>query len=317
MSNNTRCTKGIILAAGRGSRLYPMTCMTNKQLLPIFDKPTIYYPLTTLMLAGINDILIICNPSDKPALENFLKTGSQWNIKISIAVQDEPRGLADAFLIGEDFINNQPVALILGDNLFHGQGFSGMLQRAARETDNGCQLFAYTVSDPKRYGVVELDNNNNAINIEEKPEQPRSNLAVTGLYFYDHNVVRCAKQLKPSKRGELEITDLNNIYLKNKKVKVHILGRGFVWFDVGTPQSMAIASEYVRVLEERQSISIASPEEVAWRMQYITAKELQVLINDMPQNCTYTEYLNTLLENTNENSKINNDEYPRRRKTDL
>lgn len=289
-----RCRKGIILAGGSGTRLYPMTAVTNKQLLPIYDKPTIYYPLTTLMLAGINDILIICNPGDQKALELCLQDGSQWNISIQYAIQEAPNGLAEAFLIGESFIHNQPVALILGDNFYYGHGFSGLLEKTAQDV-NGCHLLAYVVRDPRRYGVVVLDEHGQAKSIIEKPTEPLSRYAVTGLYFYDQQVVDYAKQLKPSARGELEITDLNNLYLQNNQVSVNVLGRGFVWFDVGTPESLAKASQYVQVVQERQAIGIACPEEVAWRMKYISDQAFYELCKQLPDN-NYRQYLMSLLE---------------------
>ncbi len=268
--------KGIILAGGAGSRLYPASLPISKILLPVYDKPMAYYPITTLMLAGIRDILIISNPNDLGNFQRVLGDGSNLGVKFSYAVQTETRGIADSFLIAENFIQNSPVALILGDNIFHGFGFSSMLKAVGKKTE-GATVFGYQVNDPQRFGVVEFDNNNKAVSIEEKPMNPKSNYAVTGLYFYDSNVVQYAKTLKPSARGELEITDLNNIYLKNGALDVEILGRGFAWLDTGTFESLLQASNFVQSMEINTGMKIACIEEVAYRMGYISVRELEEL----------------------------------------
>ncbi len=289
--------KGIILAGGAGSRLYPASLPISKILLPVYDKPMIYYPITTLLLAGIRDILIITNALDIQNFEKVLGTGEQIGVKFSYRVQDVPRGIADSFLIAEDFINNEPCALILGDNIFHGFGFSSMLKRVGQKTQ-GATVFGYAVNDPHRFGVVEFDDNNRAISIEEKPQNPRSNYAVTGLYFYDKNVVEYAKTLKPSQRGELEITDLNNIYLKNRQLDVEILGRGFAWLDTGTFESLLQAGNFIKSMEVNTGMKIACIEEVAWRMGYITTKELSNLAKKY--NNGYGEYIEKIIKtNTN------------------
>ena len=289
--------KGIILAGGAGSRLYPASLPISKILLPVYDKPMIYYPITTLLLAGIKDILIITNPLDNQNFEKVLGTGEQIGVKFSYMVQEVPRGIADSFLIAEKFINNEPCALILGDNIFHGFGFSSMLKRVGQKT-TGATVFGYAVNDPHRFGVVEFDENNRAISIEEKPQNPRSNYAVTGLYFYDKNVVEYAKTLKPSQRGELEITDLNNIYLKNKQLDVEILGRGFAWLDTGTFESLLQAGNFIKSMEVNTGMKIACIEEVAWRMGYINTQDLSNLAKKY--NNGYGEYIEKIIKtNTN------------------
>jgi len=285
--------KGIILAGGTGSRLYPLTAAANKQLLPIYDKPVIYYPLTTLMLAGIKEILVISTPRDLPAIKNHFGNGQQWGMRFNYYAQEKPGGLPEAFILGEEFIDNKPVAMILGDNFFHGHGLTDVVYEAAQNFE-GAHIFTYSVEDPSRYGVVVLDKNETIIEIEEKPLYPKSSLAITGLYYFDGTVSQRAKKLEPSARGELEITDLIKSYLNENNIKVSQLGRGYVWLDVGTPQSLLDASHYVEVIQSRQGVSIASPEEVAWRMKFITMEQLQKIAGYLPPS-QYQTYLSGLV----------------------
>ncbi len=286
--------KGIILAGGAGTRLYPVTLVVSKQLLPVYDKPMIYYPLTTLMLAGVRDILVITTPAERARFEALLGDGSQWGVAIAYAEQPRPEGLAQAFIIGRAFVGDGPVGLVLGDNIFYGHGLSEMLQEAARPHD-GATVFAYQVRNPQAYGVVEFDERGTAISIEEKPLQPRSQWAVTGLYFYDNTVLDLARDLKPSARGELEITDLNNLYLQRGRLKVARMGRGYAWFDTGTHQDLLEAGEYVRTVEMRQGLKIACVEEVAYHMGYIDRDRLLAEARRFGKN-EYGRYLANLPE---------------------
>jgi len=287
--------KGIILAGGSGTRLYPLTNYISKQLLPIYDKPMIYYPLTTLMLAGIREILIISTPNDLPAFQQLLGDGTKWGLQFSYAEQPKPEGLAQAFIIGEEFIGKDRVCLILGDNIFYGHGLGEILQKARDDTSHAT-IFAYYVNDPERFGVVEFDKSGNPVALIEKPIKTSSNYAVSGLYFYDNQVVNIAKNLKPSPRGELEITDVNKIYLEQGKINVVKLHRGFAWLDTGTPKALLDASSYFAVLEERQGLKIACPEEVAWRLGYITEAQFSQLAKELRRN-SYGQYLQKLVEN--------------------
>lgn len=286
--------KGIILAGGTGSRLHPLTLSVSKQLMPVYDKPMIYYPLSVLMLAGITEILIITTPYEQQAFKNLLGDGTKWGLEISYAVQPSPDGLAQAFIIGEEFIGDSPVSLVLGDNIFFGHGMDVLLKNATSK-NQGATVFGYYVKDPERYGVVSFDDQGRAVDLEEKPENPKSNYAVTGLYFYDNKVVEIAKTIKPSARGELEITDLNSVYLKNNELSVELMGRGFAWLDTGTHNSLLSASNFIQTIEERQGLKIACPEEIAYSQGLISAEQLERLAEPL-QKSGYGTYLLDLLK---------------------
>ena len=287
--------KGIVLAGGSGTRLYPMTKVVSKQLLPIYDKPMVYYPISVLMLSGIKNILIISTENDIPLYKSLLKDGSQFGCSFEYAIQKEPKGLAEAFIIGEGFIGKDKVAMILGDNIFFGQSFTNILERSAKFKE-GAVLFAYKVKDPERFGIIEIDDKNNAISIEEKPKNPKSPYAVTGLYFYDNDVIDIAKSIKPSKRGELEITDVNKVYLEKKKLKVEILGRGFAWLDTGTADSLLKAAEFVSTVQNLEGMQIACLEEIAYKKGWINKKDIEESANRL-RNTDYGKYLLNLLKN--------------------
>jgi glucose-1-phosphate thymidylyltransferase len=286
--------KGLILAGGSGTRLYPVTQSISKQLLPIYDKPMIYYPLSTLMLVGIRDILLISTPQDVPRFEALLKDGSQWGINIQYCVQNSPDGLAQAFILGESFIGNHHSTLVLGDNIFYGHDFNQILSNA-KNREEGATIFTYHVNDPERYGVAEFDGENKVVSLEEKPIAPKSNYAVTGLYFYDQDVVNMAKSLKPSKRNELEITDLNRLYLDQNQLHIEVMGRGYAWLDTGTHESLLEASQFIATLENRQGLKVACPEEIAYRQNWITANELEALAAPLLKN-GYGQYLKRILQ---------------------
>jgi glucose-1-phosphate thymidylyltransferase len=297
MTNVHKKRKGIILAGGSGSRLYPVTLSISKQLLPVYDKPMIYYPLSTLMLAGIQDILVISTPDDIPRFQSLLGDGSQWGLDISFKAQPAPNGLAEAFILGDQFIGNDLSALILGDNIFYGHNLDRLLSNAMDQIE-GATVFAYHVHDPERYGVVEFDQKNQALSLDEKPTQPKSNYAVTGLYFYDTNVVNLAKTLKPSSRGELEITDLNRLYLNEQKLNVEIMGRGFAWLDTGTHDSLLEASQFIATIENRQGLKVSCPEEIGYRKGWINPTQLEKLAAPLSKN-GYGQYLKSIIQEEN------------------
>jgi glucose-1-phosphate thymidylyltransferase len=286
--------KGIILAGGSGTRLYPLTHVVSKQLLPIYDKPLVYYPLSSLMLAGIRDILVISTPADLPRFEQLLEDGSRWGLNLEYGVQPRPEGLGQAFIVGQNFVGSEPVALVLGDNIFYGQGF-GQILREAASRESGATIFGYHVKDPERYGVVEFERGGRVVGLEEKPEKPKSHYAVTGLYFYDNQVLDIARNLKPSGRGELEITDVNVEYLKRGQLRVEILGRGMAWLDTGTHESLKQAADFVKTIEERQDLKICCPEEIAYRMGYIDAEQVIRLAEPLKKN-SYGQYLLDLVK---------------------
>jgi glucose-1-phosphate thymidylyltransferase len=286
--------KGILLAGGSGTRLHPLTHSVSKQLMPVYDKPMIYYPLSVLMLAGIREILIITTPHDQQAFQHLLGDGHQWGLKLSYAVQKNPDGLAQAFIIGEEFIGNSPVCLVLGDNIFYGHALDQLLEDATSKTE-GATIFGYYVKDPEHYGVVDFDRDGKVLSLEEKPEHPKSNFAVPGLYFYDNQVSKFAKQIKPSDRGELEITDINRLYLSQGKLDVELMGRGFAWLDTGTHESLLSASNFVQVVEERQGLKVACPEEIAYRQGFISAEELKKLAAPLNKS-GYGQYIESVLK---------------------